>query len=186
MKLTRSAAAFGAAALLAGAAAGCGSSSSSSSSSSSAAPAKLVVWRMGSSVPSQVTWMNGVVAQFHRKYPQYAKTKVVVDWIPWGNRVTDWTNALTSGKGGPDITELGNTDTPGIASQGALANISSNVKAWSPGSGIIPGNLANDTVNGQTYAVPWFGGVRGIWYRKDEFASRGDHRGPHHLGPAGQ
>ena len=77
MKLTRSAAAFGAAALLAGAAAGCGSSSSGSSSS--AAPAKLVVWRMGSSVPSQVTWMNGVVAQFHTKYPQYAKTKVVVD-----------------------------------------------------------------------------------------------------------
>ncbi len=24
-----------------------------------------------------------------------------MDWIPWGNRVTDWTNALTSGKGGP-------------------------------------------------------------------------------------
>jgi len=171
VKLTRSAAAFGAAALLAGAAAGCGSSSSSSSSgsSSSAAPAKLVVWRMGSSVPSQVTWMNGVVAQFHRKYPQYAKTKVVVDWIPWGNRITDWTNALTSGKGGPDITELGNTDTPGIASQGALANISSSVKAWSPGAGIIPGNLANDTVSGQNYAVPWFGGVRGVWYRTDEF-----------------
>ncbi len=46
-------------------------------------------------------------------------------------------------------------------------------KAWSYGSGIIPGNLANDTVNGQTYAVPWFGGVRGIWYRKDEFAKAG-------------
>ena len=172
MKFTRSAAAFGAAALLAGAAAGCGSSSGSNSSSS-AAPAKLVVWRMGSSVPSQVTWMNGVVAQFHQKFPQYAKTKVVVDWIPWGNRVTDWTNALTSGKGGPDITELGNTDTPGIASQGALANISSDVKAWSYGSGIIPGNMANDTVNGQTYAVPWFGGVRGVWYRKDQFARAG-------------
>ncbi len=171
MTLTRSAAALGAAAILAGAAAGCGSGSSSTSSS--AAPAKLVVWRMGSSVPSQVTWMNGVVAQFHKKFPQYAKTKVVVDWIPWGNRVTDWTNALTSGKGGPDITELGNTDTPGIASQGALDNITTQVHSWSSGSGIIPGNLANDTVNGQTYAVPWFGGVRGIWYRKDQFAQAG-------------
>ena len=171
MTLTRSAAALGAVAILAGAAAGC--RSGSSSTSSSAAPAKLVVWRMGSSVPSQVTWMNGVVAQFHKKFPAYAKTKVVVDWIPWGNRVTDWTNALTSGKGGPDITELGNTDTPGIAAQGALANISPQVHSWSSGSGIIPGNLANDTVNGQTYAVPWFGGVRGIWYRKDEFAKAG-------------
>jgi ABC-type glycerol-3-phosphate transport system substrate-binding protein len=169
--LTRSAAALGAAAILAAAAAGCGSGSSSSSGSS--APAKLVVWRMGSSVPSQVTWMNGVVAQFHKKFPQYARTKVTVDWIPWGNRVTDWTNALTSGKGGPDVTELGNTDTPGIAAQGALASITSQVHAWAPGAGIIPGNLANDTVNGQTYAVPWFGGVRGVWYRKDEFARAG-------------
>jgi ABC-type glycerol-3-phosphate transport system substrate-binding protein len=105
--------------------------------------------------------------------PTRKNTKVTVDWIPWGNRGTDWTNALTSGKGGPDITELGNTDTPGIAAQGALANISSSVHAWSNGSEIIPGNLANDTVNGNIYAVPWFGGVRGVWYNKAQFAAAG-------------
>ena len=125
MKLTRSAAAFGAAAILAGTAAGCGSGSGSSSGGSAAVPSKLVVWRMGASVPSQVTWMNGVVTQFHKKFPQYKNTKVTVDWIPWTNRVTDWTNALSSGKGGPDITELGNTDTPGIATQGGLADVTS-------------------------------------------------------------
>jgi N,N'-diacetylchitobiose transport system substrate-binding protein len=158
---------------LAGAAvAGCGSSGGSSSGSS-AAPAKLVVWRMGASVPSQVTWMDGVVKQFHKQFPQYKNTKVVVDWIPWTSNTTDWTNALTSGKGGPDITEIGNTETPGLAAQGALANISSEVKSWSLGSEIIPGNLANDTVKGQTYAVPWFGGVRGVWYNKAEFAKAG-------------
>jgi N,N'-diacetylchitobiose transport system substrate-binding protein len=151
--------------------AGCGSSGNSTSTSS--APAKLVVWRMGASVASQVTWMNGVVKQFHSQFPQYKTTKVVVDWIPWTNRTTDWTNALTSGKGGPDITELGNTDTPGIAAQGALANVTSDVKAWKNGSDIIAGNLANDTVSGQNYAVPWFGGVRGIWYNKDQFAKAG-------------
>jgi ABC-type glycerol-3-phosphate transport system substrate-binding protein len=171
---TRSAAALGVAVALAGTAAGiagCGSSSPSTSTSS--APAKLVVWRMGASVASQVTWMNGVVKQFHSEFPQYKKTKVVVDWIPWGNRTTDWTNALTSGKGGPDITELGNTDTPGIAAEGALANVTSDVKAWKYGSDIIAGNLANDTISGQNYAVPWFGGVRGIWYNKDQFAKAG-------------
>ncbi|HEY1619261.1 MAG TPA: extracellular solute-binding protein [Streptosporangiaceae bacterium] len=117
--------------------------------------------------------MNGVVKQFHTQFPKYAKTKVVVDWIPWGNRTTDWTNALTSGKGGPDITEMGNTDTPGVATQGALANISSYVKGWSNSSDLIAGNLANDTVSGQNFAVPWFGGVRGVWYRKDQFAKAG-------------
>jgi ABC-type glycerol-3-phosphate transport system substrate-binding protein len=172
VKLTRSAAAICAAVALAGAGvAGCGSSSPASSAP--AAPAKLTVWRMGASVPSQVTWMSGVVTQFHKQFPQYKKTKVVVDWIPWTSRTTDWTNALTSGKGGPDITELGNTDTPGVASQGALADITSQVKAWSSGSDLIAGNLANDTVTGNNYAVPWFGGVRGIWYRTDQFTKAG-------------
>ena len=173
MKFTRSAAGIGAVLVLAGAAAGCSSSSSSTPAAGAAAPAKLVVWRMGSSVPSQVTWMSGVVTQFHKQFPAFKHTKVVVDWIPWGNRTTDWTNALTSGKGGPDITELGNTDTPGIASEGALANITTNVKSWGPGATIIKGNLANDTVSGANFAVPWFGGVRGIWYRKDEFTKAG-------------
>ena len=162
---------FGAAAVIAGAAvAGCGSSTNSSSG---AVPTKLVVWRMGAAVASQETWMNSVVAQWKHDFPQYKNTKVVVDWIPWTNRGTDWTNALSSGKGGPDITELGNTDTPGIAAQGALANITPDVKSWSNGSQIIPGNLANDTVKGDIYAVPWFGGVRGIWYNKAQFAAAG-------------
>ena len=117
--------------------------------------------------------MASVVKEFHKQFPAYAKTKVKVDWIPWGDRTTDWTNALTSGKNGPDITELGNTDTPGVAAQGALADITSDVKAWSHGKDIIPGNLANDTVNGQNYAVPWFGGVRGIWYNKNQFTAAG-------------
>ena len=117
--------------------------------------------------------MDGVVKQFHKQFPQYKNTKVVVDWIPWTSNTTDWTNALTSGKGGPDITEIGNTETPGLAAQGALANITSSVKSWSLGSQLIPGNLANDTVKGNTYAVPWFGGVRGVWYNKNEFAKAG-------------
>src|SRR6516164_10010830 len=108
--------AFGTAAALA--IAGCSSSSSSSSaggsSSTSSAPAQLTVWRMGASVPSQVTWMNGVVAQFHKDFPQYANTKVNVVWVPWTVRTTDWNNALASGKNAPDITELGNTDTPTV------------------------------------------------------------------------
>jgi N,N'-diacetylchitobiose transport system substrate-binding protein len=166
--------AFGTAAALA--IAGCSSSSSPSaggSSSASSAPAQLTVWRMGGSVPSEVTWMNGVVTQFHKDFPQYAQTKVNVVWVPWTVRTTDWNNALASGKNAPDITELGNTDTPTEASLGVLANVSSYVDSWSSKPGIVSGMLANDTQNGDTYAVPWFGGVRGVWYRTDQFTKAG-------------
>jgi ABC-type glycerol-3-phosphate transport system substrate-binding protein len=168
--------AFGTAAALA--IAGCSSSSSSSaggssSSSSSSAPAQLTVWRMGGSVASEVTWMNSVVTQFHKDFPQYANTKVNVVWVPWTSRTTDWNDALASGKNAPDITELGNTDTPTEASLGILTNVSSYVDSWSEKSAIVPGMLANDTQNGDVYAVPWFGGVRGVWYRTDQFAKAG-------------
>jgi ABC-type glycerol-3-phosphate transport system substrate-binding protein len=168
--------ALGAAAALAvaGCSSGSGSGSGASSSSgSSAAPSTLTVWRMGASVPSQVKWMNGVVSQFHKDYPAYAKTTVKVVWVPWTNATTEFTNALSSGKNAPDITEIGNTETPTNASLGMLANISSQVNSWSNKSDLVSGMLANDTQNGAVYGVPWFGGVRGIWYRTDQFKAAG-------------
>jgi ABC-type glycerol-3-phosphate transport system substrate-binding protein len=156
--------------------AGCssgGSASAGASGSTGSAPATLTVWRMGGSVPSQVTWMNGAVAQFHKQFPQYAKTQVKVVWVPWSNRTTDWNNALSSGKNIPDITELGNTDTPTEAASGILASLNSNLSSWSGTSGLVKGMLANDTQDGKTYAVPWFGGVRAVWYRTDQFKKAG-------------
>jgi len=93
--------------------------------------------------------------------------------VPWTNRVTEWTNALSSGKNGPDVTELGNTDTPTEASLGMLANIAPDVGSWTSGHDLVGGMLANDTISGKVYGVPWFGGVRGIWYRKDQFTKAG-------------
>jgi ABC-type glycerol-3-phosphate transport system substrate-binding protein len=167
------AAAVCAAAALAVAACGSGSSSNGGGTSSASVPSQLTVWRMGPSAPSEVTWMNGVVTQFQKDYPAYAKTKVKVVWVPWANASTDFTNAMTSGKSAPDITEIGNTDTPTEAELGALTDLSSDVKSWSSGSDLVPGMVANDTQNGNVYGVPWFGGVRGIWYRKDQFAAAG-------------
>ncbi len=180
MGLSKRSAVLGAAAGVAAAAlaiAGCSSGGSSSpggaASGSASAPATLTVWRMGGSVPAQVTWMNQVVTQFHQQFPQYAKTQVKVDWIPWGNRTTDWNNALSSGKNIPDITELGNTDTPTEAASGILAPLTSDLGSWSGTKGLVPGMLANDTQGGTTYAVPWFGGVRAVWYRTDQFKKAG-------------
>ena len=186
MGLRKRSAALGAVAGVAAAAlaiAGCSSGSSSSAAtrqrqqrvgSAASAPATLTVWRMGGSVPSQVTWMNGVVAEFHKEFPQYAKTQVKVDWIPWGNRTHGLEQrAVQSGKNIPDITELGNTDTPTEAASGILAPLTSDLSSWSGTKGLVPGMLANDTQSGTTYAVPWFGGVRAVWYRTDQFKKAG-------------
>jgi ABC-type glycerol-3-phosphate transport system substrate-binding protein len=156
--------------------AACGSSGStggSGTSSASSVPSQLTVWRMGASVSSEVTWMNGVEAQFYKQYPAYAKTKINVVWVPWTNATSDFNTALTSGKNAPDITEIGNTETPTEAELGALANITTSVDSWTNKSDVVPGMLANDTQNGSVYAVPWFGGVRGVWYNTAQFKAAG-------------
>src|ERR1700751_957378 len=102
-KITAVAACAAAALAMAGCSSGASSSNTGTSSSSGSAPSQLTVWRLGSAVPSEVTWMNGVITQFHKDYPAYKNTKVNVVWVPWGNRTTDWTNAMTSGKKGPDV-----------------------------------------------------------------------------------
>ena len=38
---------------------------------------------------------------------------------------------------------------------------------------MVSGRPANDTQNGSVNGFPWFGGVRGIWYRTDEFKAAG-------------
>ena len=104
-------------------------------------------------------------------------------WVPWANRTTDWTNALSSGKNMPDITELGNTDTPTEASIGILANISTDLNGlvgtkptWFPACWPTTPRTAT------SYAVPWFGGVRGMWYRTDQFKAAGITVHADHLG----
>ena len=164
-----------AAAAMLAAAAGCSSSPSNSTggTNTSSAPSQLTLWRMGPSDASQTAWLNGIFTQFHKDYPAYKNTKIKVVWVPWANRTQDWTTALASGKNAPDVTELGNTDTPTEASLGMLANISTYVDSWSNKSDVVSGMLANDTQNGNVYGVPWFGGVRGIWYRTDQFKAAG-------------
>jgi len=103
--------------------------STTPAASSANVPAELTVWRLGASVPSEVTWMNGIITQFHSDYPAYAKTKINVVWIPWTDVSTDWTTAEAGGKNAPDITELGNTETPTEAAEGALTNITSDVNS---------------------------------------------------------
>jgi N,N'-diacetylchitobiose transport system substrate-binding protein len=117
--------------------------------------------------------MNGIIPQFHKDYPAYKNTKINVVWVPWTNVTSDFNTALTSGKNAPDITEIGNTETPTEAELGALTNITTNVDSWSNKSDVVPGMLANDTQSGSIYAVPWFGGVRGIWYNTAQFKSAG-------------
>jgi ABC-type glycerol-3-phosphate transport system substrate-binding protein len=166
VKYTKAAAA---ATVLAVAIAGCGGKKNDNSDTKGGDPAKIVVWQMGDGSPEQTKFLQGVTAEFRQKHP---KTDVQVQYIPWPQATQKFQTAIASGSG-PDVTEVGNTDVQSWAEQGALADITGKLSGWTEGKDLNKGALANDQQAGKTYAVPWYGGVRAVWYHKDWFASLG-------------
>jgi ABC-type glycerol-3-phosphate transport system substrate-binding protein len=157
-----------AATVLAVAAAGCGGKKHDSSAKGGD-PAKITVWQMGDGSPEQTKFLDGVTAEFRQKHP---KTAVQITYVPWPQATQKFQTAIAAGAG-PDVTEVGNTDVQSWVEQGALADISDKLSGWAEGKDLNKGPLANDQANGKTYAVPWYGGVRAVWYHKDWFAKLG-------------
>jgi N,N'-diacetylchitobiose transport system substrate-binding protein len=165
VKFTKTAAT---AAVIAIAVAGCGSSSGSKSAttSSSKAPAKITAWVMGAQNAPEDKVLAQAKADFQVTYP---KTAVEIDYVPWPDATKKLQNALTTGQG-PDVVEIGNDQAPGWIAQGALADISSEFKSWGDAKSLSATAVQMAQQNGKQYAVPWYAGVRVLWYRKDLLA----------------
>ncbi|RAY12013.1 hypothetical protein DPM19_27075 [Actinomadura craniellae] len=153
------------AAALATAATACGGESTPEAES----PAKLNVWMMGEGTPEQTKFLDGVEAEFRKKHPN---TDVVIKYVPWPQVASTFQRAAAGGAG-PDVTELGNTDVQSHIEQGNLADITEKMNGWAGVKTLSKTALTNDQSGGKTYAMPWYGGVRGIWYRTDWFQELG-------------
>ncbi|TCB96594.1 extracellular solute-binding protein [Micromonospora zingiberis] len=144
--------------------AGCGGSGEDA-----ADPSRLTVWMMGEGSEAQTAFLDAVEAEFRVKHPD---TDVVVQYVPWLEAPTKFQAALAGGEG-PDVTELGNTETQGWAAQEALADITDRMNGWADGKDILPDLVRNAQLDGRQYGVPWYADVRGIYYRTDWFAEAG-------------
>ncbi|PZG12661.1 sugar transporter [Micromonospora craterilacus] len=144
--------------------AGCGGSDDDAADTS-----KLTVWMMGEGGDAQTAFLDAVETEFRLKHPD---TDVVVQYIPWLEAPKKFQAALAGGEG-PDITELGNTETQGWAAQEALADVTDRMAGWTDGKDVLPDLVRNAQLDGRQYGVPWYAGVRGIYYRTDWFAEAG-------------
>lgn len=162
-------AAIAAAALLIGPVlGGCGDSNEPTQQSQQSTD-KLTVWMMGGGSPDQTSFLDRVEQEFQGKHPG---VDVEVQYVPWGEASKKFQTALAGG-GGPDITEVGNTDTQSWAAQEAFADLTAKVDGWPDAKDIVSSMLDNDRFDGRTVALPWYAGVRAIYYRADWFDELG-------------
>jgi N,N'-diacetylchitobiose transport system substrate-binding protein len=106
------------------------------------------------------------VAEFTAAHPG---TKVDVAYIAVETRSAKFKGAFNDPASAPDVVEYGNTDLPEYAAAGGLADLTDTVKAWSEAGELNTEARAGATIDGKLSGVPWYVGVRALYYRTDVF-----------------
>ena len=99
--------------------------------------------------------------------------EVDVQWVPVEGRADKFSGAFNDPNNAPDVAEFGNTDVSSYAATGALADLTGDLASWSEGKDLIPTVLDTAKSGGKTYGLPWYTGIRALYYRTDVFTELG-------------
>ncbi|MEU3249952.1 extracellular solute-binding protein [Streptomyces sp. NPDC006997] len=99
--------------------------------------------------------------------------EVSVEYIPVETRAQRVRAAFNDPGSAPDLIEYGNTDTAGYVKDGGLADITAEFTDWDAAKDTDPTAKRSVTVDGRVYSVPYFVGVRALYYRTDVFDELG-------------
>ncbi|MFJ2867856.1 extracellular solute-binding protein [Kitasatospora sp. NPDC087314] len=88
-------------------------------------------------------------------------------------RAAKMKGAFNDPNSAPDLVEFGNTDLPGYVAAGGLAEIGADLDKWPDKGDLDPAIAGTAVVDGKTYGLPWWVGVRALFYRTDLFTEAG-------------
>ncbi|MEU4575179.1 MULTISPECIES: extracellular solute-binding protein [Nonomuraea] len=147
--------------------AGCGGAGGGSGDSGPES-GTLTVWMMTGG-PGDSEIIEQAKAAFAKKQPGI---DVKVEIQQWDSIATKITTALASGKG-PDVVEMGNTQTPLQSYSGALLDLTADKAGFEESATWLDGLAQPSTHQGKLYATPLYGGTKVVLYNKDLFAEAG-------------
>lgn len=131
------------------------------------ATADLRVWINGADTPQEARdWLK---TTFEADHPGSTLT---IEEQQWEGLVERLTTALSSESETPDVVEVGNTQAPTFTAAGAFSDLTDDLDAMG-GDDLLQGFVEGATVDGATYAVPYYAGSKYVFYRKDLFAAAG-------------
>lgn len=143
----------------------CGSDSDTSEGGPT--EADLVVWLNGADTPQEARdWLKKTFED------QNPGSTLTIEQQEWDGLVERLTTALTSSDQTPDVVEIGNTQAPTFTTVGAFSDLTDRLDDLG-GDDLLPGFVDGATVDGKTYAVPYYAGSTYVFYRKDLFAEAG-------------
>ena len=149
--------------------AACGSDSDGDSPSSDSGPktADIRVWLNGTDTPQEARdWLKKTFED------QNPGSTLTIEQQEWDGLVEKLTTSLSSESETPDVVEIGNTQAPTFTSAGAFSDQTDQLDALG-GDDLLQGFVDGATIDGKTYAVPYYAGSKYIFYRKDLFKAAG-------------
>ncbi|MCL2471454.1 MAG: extracellular solute-binding protein [Propionibacteriaceae bacterium] len=126
----------------------------------------ITFWLVGNDTPQPLR--DYLVAQ----YKQVNGGKLTIEEQNWGDIVTRLTTMLPDAGNTPDVTEIGNTQSPTFTNVGAFSDIT-DMYSQLGGDKLIQSFVEVGKVEGKNYTLPYYFGSRYMFYRKDVWAAAG-------------
>lgn len=145
--------------------AGCASGGSTGASTDGKGKT-VTLWLVGSDTPDALR--SYLKTEFHKETGATLK----IEQQDWGDIVTKLTTALPDANNTPDVTEMGNTQSPTFTNVGAFLDIS-DMYTELGGSNLLPSFVEAGKVDGKNYTLPYYFGSRYMFYRKDVYQAAG-------------
>ena len=125
--------------------------------------ADIRVWLNGADTPQEARdWLKKTFEE------QNAGSTLIIEEQQWEGLVEKLTTSLSSESDTPDVVEVGNTQAPTFTGAGAFTDLTDQVGNLG-GDDLLQGFLDSGSVEGKTYAVPYYAGSKYVFYRKDLF-----------------
>jgi len=145
--------------------AGCASGGSTAASTDGKGKT-VTLWLVGSDTPDALR--NYLKTEFNKETGATLK----IEQQDWGDIVTKLTTSLPDAKNTPDVTEIGNTQSPTFTNVGAFLDVSDMYKELG-GSDLLQSFVDAGKVDGKNYTLPYYFGSRYMFYRKDVYQAAG-------------
>lgn len=117
---------------------------------------------------------EGVVNEAVKEFEAaHAGVKVDVSYLTVETRSEKYKGALNDPASAPDVTEVGNTDLAGFVASNGMADVTADNAKWSEAADLPADLVSTVLVGDKAYGVPWWIGVRALYYRTDVFTELG-------------
>jgi N,N'-diacetylchitobiose transport system substrate-binding protein len=126
----------------------------------------VTLWLVGADTPDPLR--NYLKDEFKKETGATLK----IQQQDWSDIVTKLTTALPDANNTPDVTEMGNTQSPTFTNVGAFLDISDMYKELG-GSDLLQSFVDAGKVDGKNYTLPYYFGSRYMFYRKDIWSASG-------------